>query len=410
MNSEKLMEMALGLKQPWEIKLVEFKVGSTQQTELHITVAFKQGSHFDYQDKKQCAVHDTQSRTWQHLSFFEHACFLYCQVPRIKTPDGKVALVKVPWARSNSGFTLLFEAFSMALIESEMSVNKVGKLLHVYPQRIWTIFNYWIEKAYLADDPSAITQLGIDETSSRKGHKYITLGVDMEASRVIHVTTGKGKQTLHDIQRHLQLKGVNKRQVKHLSMDLSPAFIAGAQEVYPKANIHFDRFHVVKLLNTAMDEVRKAERKEHKELKGHKYTFLRNQVNLTENKRERLQELICLYPTLGEAYRMKETFNIIWELPTQEKVSEYLDLWCDYAMHHAGIPAFIKFAKTAKAHKSGIINFVEMRINNGILEGINSKVQLAKRRARGYRNIGNFINMIYFLCGKLKFDYPLRFT
>lgn len=154
MNSEKLMEMALGLKQPWEIKLVEFKVGSTQQTELHITVAFKQGSHFDYQDKKQCAVHDTQSRTWQHLSFFEHACFLYCQVPRIKTPDGKVALVKVPWARSNSGFTLLFEAFSMALIESEMSVNKVGKLLHVYPQRIWTIFNYWIEKAYLADDRS----------------------------------------------------------------------------------------------------------------------------------------------------------------------------------------------------------------------------------------------------------------
>jgi len=169
MNSEKLMEMALGLKHPWQIESVEFKAGSTQQAELHITVAFTRGSRFGYKDEKQCAVHDTQSRTWQHLNFFEHPCFLHCQVPRIKTDEGKVALVAVPWARSHSGFTLLFEAFSMALIESEMSFNKIGKLLQVYPQRIWTIFNYWIHKAYLADDPSTITQLGIDETSSRKG-------------------------------------------------------------------------------------------------------------------------------------------------------------------------------------------------------------------------------------------------
>lgn len=79
-------------------------------------------------------------------------------------------------------------------------------------------------------------------------------------------------------------------------------------------------------------------------------------------------------------------------------------------MCHLGIPAFIKFAKTVKSHKSGIVNFVKTHISNGILEGINSKVQLAKRRARGYRNINNLINMIYFLCGKLEFNYPLRFT
>ena len=188
MNSETLMGLALGLKSPWKIKSVEFKAGLDKQAELHITVAFIKGSRFDNKEEKQCLVYDTQPRTWQHLNFFEHSCFLHCQVPRIKTSDGKVSLVEVPWARSNSGFTLLFEAFAMALIESEMPISKVGKLLRVYPQRIWTIFNYWIKRAYLADDPSSITQLGIDETSSRKGHKYITLGVDMEASRVIHIT------------------------------------------------------------------------------------------------------------------------------------------------------------------------------------------------------------------------------
>jgi len=295
------------------------------------------------------------------------------------------------------------------LIEREMPVNRVAEILKVNPQRIWTIFNHWISKARAADDPSMLTKLGVDETSTKKGHQYVTLGVDLDEARVIHVTEGKGKATLQSIQQHLENKGVDKEQVEQISMDLSPSFISGAAESFPAAQITFDRFHVVKLLNEAMNQVRIAERKEHDALKGHKYTFLKNRKNLSDKKEKELDELIKLYPTLGEAYRLKVLFNDLWEMPDKPTADAFLRQWCD-EVDAAKIPAFMKFANTVRAHWSGIVHFVESLITNGILEGINSKIQLAKRRARGYRNINNFINMIYFLCGKLKFDYPLYFT
>jgi transposase len=290
-----------------------------------------------------------------------------------------------------------------------MPVNRVAEILKVNPQRIWTIFNHWISKARAADDPGTITKLGVDETSTKKGHHYVTLGVDLDEARVIHVTEGKGKATLQSIQQHLENKGVDKEQVEHISMDLSPSFISGAAESFPAAQITFDRFHVVKLLNEAMNQVRIAERKEHDALKGHKYTFLKNRKNLSDKKEKELDELIKLYPTLGEAYRLKVLFNDLWEMPDKPTADAFLRQWCD-EVDAAKIPAFMKFANTVRAHWPGIVHFVESLITNGILEGINSKIQLAKRRARGYRNINNFINMIYFLCGKLKFDYPLYFT
>ena len=168
-------------------------------------------------------------------------------------------------------------------------------------------------KARVADDPATITKLGVDETSTKKGHHYVTLGVDLDVARVIHVTEGKGKATLQSIQQHLESKGVDKEQVEQISMDLSPSFIAGAAESFPAAHITFDRFHVVKLLNEAMNQVRIIERKEHDALKGHKYTFLKNRENLSDKKEKALDEMITLYPTLGEAYRLKVLFNDLWE-------------------------------------------------------------------------------------------------
>jgi transposase len=409
MNSEILFSMALGLQLPWQVKEVTFSTSEIARSELHLRIGFVPGSRFPDEANELCPVHDTVERQWQHLSFFEHTCYLHCAVPRITTTEGKVRTVEVPWARPGSGFTLLFEALALALIEREMPVNRVAEVLKVNPQRVWTVFNYWINKAKAADDPSAITKLGIDETSTKKGHHYITLGVDLDEARVIHVTEGKGMATLQSIQQHLENKGVDKDQIQEISIDLSPAFIAGAAESFPTAQITFDRFHVVKLLNEAMNKVRIAERKEHDELKGHKYTFLKNRKNLSETKVKALDEMIVLYPTLGEAYRLKVLFNDLWEMPNKTAAEAFLRQWCD-EVDTAKIPAFMKFANTVRAHWSGIVHFVETHITNGILEGINSKIQLAKRRARGYRNINNFINMVYFLCGKLKFDYPLYFT
>ena len=188
---------------------------------------------------------------------------------------------------------------------------------------------------------------------------------------------------------------------------MSPAFISGCNTYLPDASITFDKFHVIKEVNKAMDELRKLERKGNALLKGHKYTLLKSR--LTPKLKEERDLLLEYYPKLGEGYRLKELFNDFWEIKDKQEAEGYLAFWCDL-VEESKIQPFIKAVKTIKSHWTGIINYIESRINNGILEGINSKIQLAKKRARGYRNVKNFINMIYFICGKLKFDYPLYST
>jgi transposase len=405
MNSEHLFALALGIVTPWEITKINFQERQ-EGKELHIYIDFKRGSKFPDESGESCDVHDTTEKIWRHLNFFQHHCYLHCRVPRIMTKEGKVRLVQVPWSRAGSGFTLLFEAYIMALIESEMPMNKIGLLVDEDAHRLWTIFNYWIECAYSADTPSVPKKLGLDETSRRKGHDYITVAVDIDERRVIHVTEGKDKAAVKGIKDYLESKEVDIKKVKHASMDMSPSFICGVREYFPNAEIHFDRFHVVKMLNEAMNKVRQLERKEHDELKGHKYTFLKNSSKLSDQRKKELSKLITLFPTLGKAYRLKELFNDFWEMETAEEATEFLVSWCKEVTDE-GIEPFKQFVKTIQIHWQGIINFCETGINNGILEGINNKIQLAKRRARGYRCTKNFINIIYFLCGKLKFDYPL---
>lgn len=408
MNSEQLFKMALGIENPWEVVGVSFKEQSGEAArELHIDIDFKRGAKFPDPHGKLCSVYDTKQKTWRHLNFFQHPCYLHCRVPRIECSNGQIKLVEVPWSRPGSGFTLLFEAYAMALIEGEMPINKVGKLLNEDAHRIWTIFNHWIGRAYAADKPKVPEKLGLDETSSKKGHEYVTVAVDLDEKRVIHVAEGKDIKAVAAVKDYLESKAIDVNRVKHASMDMSPSFISGTMKHFPKAEIHFDRFHVVKLLNEAMNTVRISERKEHDELKGHKYTFLKNSQSLSDKRKKELSSLIKLFPTLGEAYRLKELFNDLWEMETEEEATAFLVEWCR-EVETASIEPFKEFTKTIKAHWTGIVNFCETQINNGILEGINNKIQLAKRRARGYRCMENFINMIYFLCGKLKFDYPLH--
>ncbi|MBZ0242446.1 MAG: transposase [Bacteroidales bacterium] len=129
------------------------------------------------------------------------------------------------------------------------------------------------------------------------------------------------------------------------------------------------------------------------------------------SKRQKMEreELIELLPNVGNAYRLKMLFQDFWGFDNKQDAAAFLAFWCDL-VDEDGIVPFKNFANTIKGHWSGIVNYIESQIANGILEGVNNKIQLAKRRARGYRNINNFINMIYFLAGKLKFNFPHDFT
>jgi transposase len=407
MNSQEIFGIALGLSEPWFIERVELTTEATPTSfrELHIHINFRKGWKFQTGDGASCGAYDTEDRTWQHLDFFQHKCYLHARVPRIKLPDGKVSQVQVPWARPNSGFTLLFEAYAMLLIESEMPVCKASDCLRVTAPRVWRIFNYWISLAKAKDDLSEVQRIGIDETSSKKGHNYVTVVADIDTSRTIYACPERDAAVVDAFAQELESKGGSVEKISLVSMDMSPAFIAGALDTFPLAKIVFDKFHIIQSVNKAMDEVRKAERKGNELLKTHKYTVLRKYAKLTDEKKAALEELMMMYPILGDAYRLKELLGDVYHIPEPEEAKGYLWFWCDLA-HDSGIQPFKKVAAMIRSHWSGVVAHFDTGITNGLLEGINSKIQLAKRRARGYRNINNYINMIYFLTAKLKFDYP----
>jgi transposase len=350
-------------------------------------------------------VYDTEQRSWQHLNFFEHNCYLHARVPRINQSGGTVKTIVVPWARPGSGFTLLFEAFAMLLIEYEMPVNKVASTLRVVAHRLWRVFNFWVKDARQKDSLAEVKQIGIDETSAKKGHDYVTVCADLERRRVIHVSEGREAAVVADLVKTIEEKKGDVKAVSHVAIDMSPAYISGVIEHLPNAKIVFDKFHITAMLNKAMDELRKGERKEFEMLKGHKYTVLYRYENLTAKKQDELDYMLMAFPRLGEGYRLKELFSTFWEQENTEEALSFLTYWCDMVMD-TDIQPFKQFVKTVRAHWSGIINYVKAKINTGVMEGINNKIQLAKRRARGYRNKENLINMIYFIAGKLKFNYP----
>ena len=406
MNSELIFELAIGLKEPWYIKEIKLeKPERLQRGQLDIYIDFQEGSKFLDEHGKLSGVYDTENRSWQHLNFFEHNCYIHARVPRIKQSSGEVRTVIVPWARPGSGFTLLFEAFAMLLIEYEMPVNKVAATLRVVAHRLWRVFNFWVQDGVSKDSLEEVKQVGIDDTSSKKGHNYVTVCADLEKRRVIYVDEGRESKVVANLAAVITEKKGDVKAISHVAIDMSPAYISGVIEHLPDAQIVFDKFHITALLGKAMDELRKGERKEAQMLKGHKYTVLYRYANLTAKKQDELDYLLMIYPRLGEGYRLKELFSTFWELDNTEEALAFLTFWCDLVME-TDIQPFKHFVKTLKAHWTGIINYVKSKINSGVMEGINNKIQLAKRRARGYRNINNFINMIYFIAGKIKFNYP----
>lgn len=408
MKIEQLFEHALGDIRPWSVASVRFETDGEGKKTLHIDLDFVRGSEFTDTEGHSSKAYDVAPRSWRHLNFFQHECYLHAPVPRVTNAGGQIVRFQVPWARRNTGFTLLFEAYVMSLIGAEMPVSGVAGLVGEHDQRIWNIFLAYVEQGRAQTDYSQIERVGMDETSHRRGHDYVTIGVDLAQRRVFDVQPGKDHRAVAGLGAFLAQHGSDPAAVTDVSIDMSPAFIKGVDETFAQAEITFDRFHVTKEVNKALDEVRRLEQREAKTLKdyalkGHKYTVLYNQQNLSAKKRAQLDQLLVLYPTLGKAYRLRQLFQEFWDIPDPKAAEAYLNNWCQQALDSQIFP-FVKVVQTIKSHWSGIIRFIQSQISNGILEGINAKIQLAKRRARGYRNNQHFKAMILFIAGKLNLE------
>jgi transposase len=401
---KELFSLALGITEPLFVDEIVF---DGAESSLHIHIDFQRGGRFPCSEcgEVDLPVYDTIEKSWRHLNFFQYKCFIHLHTPRTQCPKCGERLWVPPWGRQMSGFTLLFEAFAMALA-MEMPVSKIGELVDEHDTRIWRIIRHHVDRAYSKKNYAKVTSIGCDETSSRKGHNYVTVFADMDSGEAIFAVKGKDSGTIKAFSEELPKHGGKAEQIKEAAIDMSPAFISGVAEHLPEANINFDKFHVIQALNKAQDEVRRAEQKHNPLLTSSRYIWLKNPENLTAKQKEQLETLRYENLKTAKVYQMKLTFQDIYRsIQEPEAADAAIKKWLSWAVRSRLEP--IKgFAKMVKTHYAGIMSYFTTRLTTATMEGMNSRIQGIKRRARGFRNIDNFIAMIYLEAGGLKLDLP----
>jgi transposase len=314
-----------------------------------------------------------------------------------------VRQVTAPWEGKSSGFTLLFEALALQLVKL-LPVHQVACLLGTYDQKLWRIMHTYTDLCRESEDFSEVKRIGVDETAARRGQDYVSLFVDLDQKKTVFVTEGKGNETVKafvdDLKAH---KGVPE-QITQVSCDMSPAFIKGVTEQLPEAYIVFDHFHIMKIINEAVDKVRREEAQTNPLLKSSRYIFLKNRENHTAKQKELFEKLSLSNLNLKtmKAYQLKEAFQQIYQAMEPTEFLRLLRKWYYWATH-SRLEPFKEAARTIKKHWYGVVNWAFFRIDNGILEGFNSIFQAAKAKARGYKSTATIKTVIYVLTGKLDF-------
>lgn len=388
---------------PWRIQEVKI-YEKTRVVDVYI----------DYEDKskfaciecgKICTVHDGSYRRWRYLDFFDYRCYLNIKVPRTKCEtDGVRIISKTPWGRLGSHYSYLLEAKVMQL-SAEMTMSGLSRYLGEPDSNLWRVFKFYVNKAILNQlDLSQVKRIAVDEKSQKRGHIYVSIFTDLDTGNVILVKEGRKKEVFSELKQWLIEKNGLPQNIELFSMDMSVSYKAGRAEYFPHSEEVFDRFHIKKALNEAVDSVRKQEAKHSDELKNTKYWWLKSPDKLTEYQKDKLNDFLRESTTkTAIAYQMKTGFDQLWQVHPNS-AEPLLNNWLENTLK-SGYEPFERFVKTVKNNFKGILKSIKTGINNAIAEGINSKIQMAKSRARGFRNMDNFKAMIYFLGNNFDFEF-----
>ncbi len=247
----------------------------------------------------------------------------------------------------------------------------------------------YLERHYSPPSLKGVDCIGIDEFAVRKGHVYKTIVVDLRTGRILHVGEGKGADALDKFWERIRKKDVH---IKYVATDLSAAFISSAYENCPGAIHVFDHFHVVKLMNDKLDDIRRVQYSMEKDinkrkvLKGTRYLLLKNGSDIFDKEyKTRLGNALDLNKPLFQAYYLKEQLKEIWSQTNKQEAEDVLDDWIKQAQE-SKIPQLINMANNLSAHRTGILAWYDCYISTGKVEGINNKIKVMKRTAYGFRD------------------------
>jgi len=399
MDQHQLFALALGLAEPWYVASLDF---SAEDKRLEIEIDFRRGGMFACPEcgTARCKAYDTEQREWRHLNFFEHQTMLRARVPRIDCSGCGMRPVNVPWSRPGSGFTLLFEAFILAMA-AHMPVKAIARLVGEHDTRLWRVVHHYVDRARGQRDDSAVQAVGLDDKSVRRGHDYVTVFADLVERKVLFVADGRKAEAIEEFRWDLIDHGGDPDQIKEVCLDMSAAYIAGVETSLPHAAVTFDKFHVMKLLSEAIEKTRRQEQKTAPHLKGHRFAVLKNPENMRDDELAFASALISRHHTMktARAFHLRLSFQDFYAQPARA-AKQFLRRWCSWASR-SRVPEMIRVSQTLRRHEEGVLRWFVSRITNGLLEGINSLIQSAKARARGFRTTENLKAIIYLIVGKL---------
>ena len=315
---------------------------------------------------------------------------LEARIPRLACQDcGTVRQAAIGFAEPRRTYTKSFQRYALEL-SRHMTIKDAACHLGVSWDVVKEIQKKHLHKRFARPKLKHIKQIAIDEISIGKGHQYVTIVMDLESGAVVHVGKGKGGDALTPFWKRLR---ASHAKIKAVATDMSPAYIDAVTTYLPDATLVFDRFHVIKLYNDKLSNLRRdlyrqlADTTQKDVLKGVRWLLLKRPENLDASRREpeRLRKALKLNEPLAIAYQLKDELNEIWEQDDQETAKALLMDWIVYA-ESTGIRILKQFAKTLRFHAWGILAYYDYPISTGPLEGTNNKIKTMKRQAYGFRD------------------------
>src|SRR3954466_1652430 len=329
-------------------------------------------------------------RRFRTVPIGSRATFVVLPVPRVECQAcGVVRQVKIPFADRRRSYTRSFERYALEL-GRRMTIRDVARHLGVGWDVIKDIQKRDLSRRFAKPKLKHLRHIAIDEIAIAKGHRYLTVVLDLDSGAVVFVGDGKGAKALQPFWK--RLRG-SKAKIEAVAMDMSAAYREAVSTHLSKAKIVFDRFHVMKLFNEKLSDLRRALHREatdvmqKKVLKGTRWLLLKGAENLDEKKDEKkkLKEALALNESLAAAYYLKEDLRQFWEQPGKVFGTLFLDGWIRRA-EASGIKMLQQMAKTLAAHRSGLLAYYDAMITSGPMEGTNNKIKTMKRQAYGFRD------------------------
>jgi len=330
------------------------------------------------------------TRRFHALPIGNRPVTLLAEIPRVRCDDcGKIRQVPIGFARSRRSYTKSFERYALEL-SRHMTIKDVATHLQVSWDVVKEFQKQYLQKKFGRPKLKHLRQIAIDEISVGKGHRYVTVVLDLESGAVVYVGNGKGADALLPFWRRLRAAHAK---IEAVATDMSPAYIDAVTTHLPNATLVFDRFHIMKLYNEKLSQLRRDLQREavdgpmKKSIKGTRWLLVKNPENLDKSKNEhqRLAEILKLNEPLALAYYLKEDLREVWEQEDEAAAQAHLLDWIARA-EVSGVAMLIKFAKTLRFHAIGILAWYDYPISTGPLEGTNNKIKTMKRQAYGFRD------------------------